>query len=1400
MSDLIKPAFLFETSWEVCNKVGGIHTVITSKMPNEYAAYGDNIIFIGPDLVREDGNPEFIEDKSLKPEWKEVAEKEGLRLKIGRWNVAHKPMAVLVDYTVFIPLKDKLFASWWETYKLDSITGEWEYIESVLFGYAAGKVVESYKNFYLPDSPVVAQFHEWQTGSGVLYLDRACPKVATVFTTHATVLGRSVAGNGFPLYKSLGSFDPDIRARELGVMAKHSLEKTAAQVASVYTTVSQVTANECKVLLNNEPDAVTPNGFALNHLPKMDADVAKNARKKLAEVTEALTGNKCDDETLFVAISGRYEFKNKGIDIFIDALGKLNTRSEYKHNVVGFILVPNFNYGPRKCVADRLADSNVRIPDERITTHSLNPDYYDPVMDKTNQLQLTNNQGQQVNVVLVPVYLNGNDGIFNMPYYELLSGFDLTAFPSYYEPWGYTPLESIAVGVPTVTTSMAGFGQWMQKRTSGIADGIEVLNRTEDNYWEVVDDLAGIITKVYKMPAADRQKLRQKAKEQAQEISWDNLFHYYTEAYSKALTLSLARAEDQTTHINNNFNNSQKLMSNEPIWKKMVIHSDLPERLKNLDNLANNLWWCWNYEAIEMFKYIDPELWAKVEKNPIALLKVVSTARLAELEKDTAFLAKFDRVSKTFAEYMSASPRKDMPLVGYFSMEYGLTDNLKIFSGGLGILAGDYLKEASDSNMPMVGIGFLYKYGYFTQELTVSGEQQASLVPQNMDNLPISAVLDEFKRQLTISLNLPGRMVKARIWKVQVGRIPLYLLDTEHPDNSPEDRAITQQLYGGDWENRLKQEMLLGMGGIRALKAMNIKPNVFHCNEGHAAMINVERLSDYVQHENLTFNEALEAVRASSLFTTHTPVPAGHDAFDQNLIRTYLRPVPERLKIDWDTFMNLGLAPDGKFSMSVLATRTSQEMNGVSMLHGEVTKDMFKYMWPGFSTNELYINYVTNGVHMPTWAAKEWRRLYESTFGDGFMQDQSNTKYWEKIFDVQDSVIWDLRNQLRKKLIDYVKARFEKSSIMRHESPKYVVETLSRLNEHTLTIGFARRFATYKRAHLLFSDIDRLAKIVNNPSCPVQFLFAGKAHPHDKAGQDLIKNIVEISRRPEFVGKILFLENYDMDLAKRLVRGVDVWLNNPTRPLEASGTSGQKAEMNGVLNFSVLDGWWVEGYKEKAGWALPQEQTYQNNQFQNELDAATIYSILENEIIPLFYQRNNFGIPTEWVQYIKRSIAGIAPHFTTKRMLDDYINKYYSPLYARSSKVIADNFKLARELSRWKNKIYENWDKVEVVSVDFPSTLKTEFKAGQNYHGEVIVDIKDLDINDIGVEMVIMDQNCTKLLECKELKLNKHVDSMAFFEIDFKLNHPGSYDYGVRLFAKNTELPHRQDVPLLRWV
>jgi phosphorylase/glycogen(starch) synthase len=1400
-----KPIFLFETSWEVCNKVGGIHTVITSKLPSYQKKFGDNIIFIGPDILKDhEIHPEFIEDKNLYREWRKSALSNDIRMRIGYWNVPLKPKAILVDYTLLIQKKDEIFTQFWELYKLDSLSGGWDYIESALFGYSVGMVIESFTNYYLNKEQVVAQFHEWMTGSGVLYLNSKAPHIATIFTTHATVLGRSIAGNGLPLYESIGTFDPDQKANELGVSAKHSLEKNAANYSDVFTTVSKVTANECEFLLNNIPDFITPNGFALEHCESITEEKINASRSLLCKVTRALTGGECNENTLFLATSGRYEFKNKGIDIFLDTLGKLANNPNLENKIVAFILVPSQEYGPLKELVDNLANNTTNPIENPLTTHNLNPNSYDPIIDRCYKLGLINRPEQKVKVIFAPVYLNGRDGIFNVQYYDLLCGFHLTAFPSYYEPWGYTPMESLAVGVPTITTNLAGFGQWMRGKAEHIESGLEVVERNESNYNDVVLQIEQTILKISKLSPAERKKVSEKAQKLTSDTIWQNFSKYYYDAYDKAISIAALRKKHEYLLKIRPENMEYKQISNDPIWKKMIIHSDLPHELKSLDELSMNLWWCWNYPAIELFESISPELWIKCEKNPVSLLKTVAVDRFIELTKDEAFLERLNQVYTDFKNYMNEPKPKDLPTVAYFSMEYGLTDNLKIYSGGLGILAGDYLKEASDCNVPIFGIGFLYKYGYFTQNFTSSGEQMASLVTQKFSDLPIEPVYDDLKQLILISLNLPGRIVKARIWKVMVGRVPLYLLDTDYIDNSPEDQTISHQLYGGDWENRLKQEMLLGLGSIRAIKEMNLKPDIFHCNEGHAALINIERLTQYVQHDNLTIEEALEMVRSSSLFTTHTPVPAGHDAFDEDLIRTYLRHIPERLKTDWNTFLNLGRGAENqsgeKFSMSVLATKTSQEMNGVSRLHGDVSKDMFQYMWKGYAASELHIDYVTNGVHYPTWAATRWQKLYRNEFGAEFLKDQSNQTYWEKIFDVSDDIIWEIRNHYRKRLIDYVKQRYEESFVRRHENPKLIVEILNTINEKTLTIGFARRFATYKRAHLIFSDIDRLARILNNPERPVQFLFAGKAHPNDKAGQDLIKHIIEVSRRPEFIGKILFLENYDMGLAKRLVRGVDVWLNNPTRPLEASGTSGQKAEMNGVLNFSVLDGWWVEGYKEKAGWALPEKQTYSNQEFQNELDAATIYSLLENEIVPLYYDRNKKDVPVEWVQYIKRSIAYIAPHFTTKRMIDDYINKFYKKLYTRSTLLKKDGFKQAIEITRWKANVKEHWEKVEVVSVDFPNTMKATFKMGENYHGEVVLDIKSLSEKDLGVELVFSLLNGQKIIDNKELKLVKKVDTLAFYHINFELKKPGTYDYGIRLFPKNSLLPHRQDFAYLRWI
>ncbi|MGC8802691.1 MAG: alpha-glucan family phosphorylase [Bacteroidales bacterium] len=844
-----------------------------------------------------------------------------------------------------------------------------------------------------------------------------------------------------------------------------------------------------------------------------------------------------------------------------------------------------------------------------------------------------------------------------------------------------------------------------------------------------------------------------------------------------------------------------------PSWKRLLVQKHIPAKLHALEELSKNLWWSWNYDAVELFQSIDPKLWIASEENPIAFLDSLPYEKFLELEKDKTFLQRLETVYGRFLEYMQ-QPMKEGPKVAYFSMEFGLHDSLKIYSGGLGILAGDYLKEASDSRCNIIGVGLLYRYGYFKQIISEYGDQIAQYESQTFSKTCAQPVRDENNRWITIHINLPGRTVNARIWKVQVGRVPLYLLDTDYEDNSPLDRSITHNLYGGDWDNRIRQEILLGIGGIRALDAMGIECDIYHCNEGHAAFIGLERLRKYIMKENLTFGEALEIVRSSQLFTTHTPVPAGHDSFSEDMMRTYLGHYPQRLKISWRQFMALGKAnpddPNEKFSMSFLAANLSLETNAVSKLHSQVSKDIFHALYKGYSPEELHLGYVTNGVHLPTWAAKPWLQIYEDTFGKDFFTQQTKFEVWSKIHAVPDSTIWKIRNNLRSSLIEYIKEQLKDASARRVENPKLAFEIAERLNKHTLTIGFARRFATYKRAYLLFTDLVRLARIVNNPTMPVQFLFAGKAHPNDKAGQDLIKRIVEISKRPEFLGKIVFLPNYEIKLAKLLVQGVDVWLNTPTRPLEASGTSGEKAVMNGVLHFSVLDGWWVEGYKEGAGWALPQEITYENQSYQDQLDAETIYSIIENEITPLFYYRNEEGLPTAWINYIKNSIEKIASHFTMSRQLEDYIRQYYQPLAQRSARMNANDYELAKELARWKKKVRTSWESIDVVEIKHPDVSKEAVELGSAYIAEVTLDLNELSPEDIGIEIVLAEpqegERPPKIIFTQEFDLIKSDNQLAYYKTEIIPNKAGAYEMGIRIFPKHPELPHRQDFNYIRWI
>ena len=1410
-NELIRPDYLFEVSWEVCNKVGGIYTVLATKSLYLKTELKRHHILVGPDVWMDtENNPDFIEDPLLYRDWKAQAASEGLRLRVGRWNIHGQPTAILVDFKQFLTDQNNILTEYWKRFGVDSLTGNWDYKESALFGYAAGKVIESFYRYNLsPADKVVAQFHEWMTGAGLLYIKGTQLPIATVFTTHATVVGRCLAGNNLPLYDSMSLYDGDAKARDFNVLARHSLEKKSAQNADIFTTVSEITARECKQFLQRDVDVITPNGFENDFTPPTDEEYAQlrsAARSKLVEVATAMSGEPVPENSIFVGIGGRYEWRNKGIDVFIDALDSLNRSSFEGKSIQAFIFIPSGNNGPDKELVAKLSGTGSADYVTRTSHYLIDPEY-DIISRRLNELNFKNAVGDKVKVYFIPSYLNGNDGVFNMTYYDLLAGLDLTLFPSYYEPWGYTPLESLAFKVPTATTTLAGFGLWVKEHSKGEHPGITVIPRNDSNYRNVVEDVVGRVKEIARLTKEERKAYMDNAREVSEIALWENNIVYYKKAYSEALVKVIAEKgafpevrDDKTMHY-------KKIDVNKPSWNSVFVSRHLPDSLKGLETLSRNLWWSWNESAKNLFRSVDEQAWEESGENPIAMLDKVKLKRYRALENDPAFLGNLRSVMDEFNAYMALKAERKSPSIAYFCMEYGLDTSLKIYSGGLGILAGDYLKETSDMNTNLVAVGLLYRYGYFTQMLSAQGEQVAKYDAQNFMKIPASPVRDADGNWMVVSVAFPGRTMNARLWRVDVGRTELYLMDTDYEDNLPEDRSVTHHLYGGDWENRLKQELLLGVGGIRALRKLGLNPEIYHCNEGHAAFIGLERLREYINNDNLDFPEALEVVRASSLFTTHTPVPAGHDTFDEGLLRKYIGHYPQRLKIDWTTMMGLGKINgedvNEKFSMSILAANMSQNMNGVSWLHGEVTREMFSNLWPGYLPEELYVSYVTNGVHYPTWTAQEWKDIHARVFGDEFKTHHYDKSCFEGIYKVSDEEVWNVRTRLRKKLIDEVKDRLSNPAATNHYSPKQIVTIKETLRDDVLTIGFARRFATYKRAYLLFRDLDRLNEIVNDPARPVQFIFAGKAHPADKAGQDLIKRIVDISKMEQFIGKIVFVPDYDITLAKYLVQGVDVWMNNPTRPQEASGTSGEKASMNGVMHFSVLDGWWVEGYRPGAGWALPMESTYDDPNYQDELDAATIYATIENEIAPAFYNVDADGRSSEWIGYIKNTVAQVACNFTTNRMLTDYIVQYYNPQAERTASLVADDYKVARQIAAWKKHLRREWQNVGVISMVKPDSSHEDIALGKEFHAEVVLSIGDLQPEDVGVELLFASSDSKGALHIQEhfeFAPVESNDGVVRYEASLLPQTTGLYQVAARIYARNPLLPHRQDFELVRWL
>lgn len=775
---------------------------------------------------------------------------------------------------------------------------------------------------------------------------------------------------------------------------------------------------------------------------------------------------------------------------------------------------------------------------------------------------------------------------------------------------------------------------------------------------------------------------------------------------------------------------------------------DLPQPLERLQDLANNVRWSWDQDTIALFRRLDPELWEAAYHNPISMLGRMNQDRLQQAAADPSFMTNFQKATADFDAYMASkdtwySKHKHAeadsdPIIAYFSMEFGLTECLQTYSGGLGILSGDHLKSASDLGLPLVGVGLLYQEGYFQQYLTADGYQQEIYPINDFANLPITPVKNADGSLLKVNVPLPGRTLYIQVWKVQVGRVPLFLLDTNIPENQrDEDRNITDRLYGGDRRQRIRQEIVLGIGGIRALEAMNLRPAVCHMNEGHSAFLALERIRLMMAEMKISFTQALEVTRASNLFTTHTPVPAGLERFGYDLIDEHFSDYWGQLGLTRDQFHDLGrerIDTYDLFSMAVLAIRLASDANGVAELHGDVSRGMWQWMFPNVPTHEIPIESITNGIHVQTWVSREMATLFDRYLDPTWRVEEDNAALWEKAERIPDAEFWRTHERRRERLVAFTRRRMHDQLARRGATQRDIEATSELLNPDALTIGFARRFATYKRATLIFRDVDRLKKLVNDPDRPVQFIFAGKAHPHDEEGKAFIRRIITLARDPELRNRIVFLENYDMLVARYLVQGVDVWLNNPRRPKEASGTSGMKVIYNGGLNFSTLDGWWAEAYSPEVGWGIGAGEEYSERagEAQDAIESEALYNVMEQDIVPLFYDRGRDALPRHWIKKVKASMKKLAPFFNTRRMVREYAEKYYIPEFERAYQMTHPDLKQGLAFAAWRGGLEQKWSGVKVLKVDVPAST---LKVGQQVDVKAAVSLGQLKPADVKVQL-----------------------------------------------------------------
>ncbi len=851
------------------------------------------------------------------------------------------------------------------------------------------------------------------------------------------------------------------------------------------------------------------------------------------------------------------------------------------------------------------------------------------------------------------------------------------------------------------------------------------------------------------------------------------------------------------------------------VFNRITVNPQLPKRINKLGEIANNLWWSWNSEFLKLFKRIDNDLWENSFKNPVKFLKHVSQERLEAVSKDVMFLKDYDKVVENFEDYMKSKntwfsnkyPNNKNDLIAYFSAEYGLDETIPIYSGGLGILSGDHLKSASDLGIPLVAVGLLYKNGYFHQKIDGAGHQETEYHDIDLYDLPIHPVKDENGEDMMIYIKFPKRRIYLKVWQINVGRVKLYLLDSDIEKNNPEDRDVTLRLYGGDQEMRIRQEIVLGMGGVNLLtRKLGLDPTVYHMNEGHSAFLTVELIKNIMKEKEVSFEVAKDIVSSKTVFTTHTPVPAGNDIFPLSLVEKYFKEFWPRIGLTREEFLKLGMKPckelEAGFNMGILALKIAGKKNGVSKLHGAVSRELFSEVWPEIAANESPIGYVTNGIHTCSWLDPNLKKLYNKYLIPYWQDNIQNQSTWEKVKNIPDEKLWEIHQNRKTKLIRLVKENTTERLRRSGYSYEEINSIISKLDVNTLTIGFARRFATYKRATLIFKDLERITQILNNENRPIQLIFAGKAHPADKEGQDLIKYIHEVSMMPQFKGKIFLLENYNIAMSRYLVSGVDVWLNNPRRPMEASGTSGQKASVNGVINFSVLDGWWAEGYNQENGWTIGTNAEYESYEAQDVADSQSMYRTLEEKIVPLYYDRDKNGISKNWIEKMKNSIISTGGKYSTSRMLIDYTNNYYMPLCNIYNKYYTNVDNVA-EYNNWKHELFENWKDIKIEQENNLDNITLD--AGNNIEVKCSVEVPNINIENISVECYygkILENGIVENVEIIPMKMidEDEENKKYTFSAKIELKTGGNYGYTFRVMPKHEMLLEPANLNLVKWI